>query len=643
MNLRGLIVALLFLVGLQNPALAREAILNFISEATVNTDGSLDVVETLLINSEGNEIKRGIFRDFPTKYTTPNGLKVTVDFDVNKVERDGRVENFVLESLSNGVRVKIGNRDVFLDDGQHTYKIYYRTTRQIGFFDDQDELFWNVTGNGWPFPIERAEAIINLPNGAAIYKTAVFTGLFQSTEKNARILSSRGKVFQAETTGILEPNEGFSVGVSWQKGIVIPPTAAETQALAIRDNAGLAALFGTLILAGIYYLFAWNKVGRDPKGGAIIPLFRPPENIGPAGVRYIWKQNFDDRSFAAAVVGMAVKGGVSITDDGDDFAITKKPTNFNVFNRSEQALYQALPEGKLELDNSNHTAVRKAKSALADTLAQEYKGAMFLKNFGWFVVGAIISVAGVALSALLMGGSDGQLGLMLAGWGAVWWGVILTVAWSAVKGLFAASSGWLNRIASVGRLLFMIPFAFAGVGVPFAMSLDTEWSPALVWLIGGAVALGLLNLLFYHLMKAPTPIGRQTLDQIEGFRVYMTTAEEKRLEILHPPEKTPALFEKYLPYALALDCENQWNAKFASVLAAAAATGAAVGAGWYYGNNMGSIGGSDFTDRLGSNLTNSVSSSSTPPGTSGGSSGGGFSGGGGSSGGGGGGGGGGGW
>jgi uncharacterized membrane protein YgcG len=92
---------------------------------------------------------------------------------------------------------------------------------------------------------------------------------------------------------------------------------------------------------------------------------------------------------------------------------------------------------------------------------------------------------------------------------------------------------------------------------------------------------------FFHLLRAPTVEGRKLLDQIEGFRMYMTTAEEERLNILNPPEKTPELFERYLPYALALVCENEWNSKFTAVLAAAVAAGATAPL-WYSGNHWAS-------------------------------------------------------
>ncbi len=178
----------------------------------------------------------------------------------------------------------------------------------------------------------------------------------------------------------------------------------------------------------------------------------------------------------------------------------------------------------------------------------------------------------------------------------------------------------------------MIPFVFGGIAVP-GVAFFAEGSRSLTLLVGTAVLLGLMNFAFFHLLRAPTVPGRKLLDQLEGFRMYLATAEEDRLNVLHPPEKTPELFERYLPYALALDCENEWNAKFAAVLAAAAAAGAAAPA-WYSGRHWDSGRTGGFTDSLGSSLSSSVASASTAPGRSSGSGGGGSSGGGGGGGGG---------
>ncbi|MGZ3410878.1 MAG: DUF2207 family protein [Xanthobacteraceae bacterium] len=134
--------------------------------------------------------------------------------------------------------------------------------------------------------------------------------------------------------------------------------------------------------------------------------------------------------------------------------------------------------------------------------------------------------------------------------------------------------------------------------------------------------------------KAHTIEGRKVTDQIDGFREYLGVAEEARLEALNPPEKTPELFEKFLPYAIALDVENTWAERFAGVLAAAAAAGAAT-ATWYSGNYNVSQDTNSFVSDLGSSLSQTIASASTAPGSGGGGSGGGGSSGGGGGGGGG--------
>jgi len=144
----------------------------------------------------------------------------------------------------------------------------------------------------------------------------------------------------------------------------------------------------------------------------------------------------------------------------------------------------------------------------------------------------------------------------------------------------------------------------------------------------------LLNILFYHLLKAPTVLGRRVMDHIEGFKMYLETAEEERLNMLSSPEKTPQLFEKLLPYALALDVEVEWTKKFADVLVRSRGE-SEYSPLWYSGGSPSTFGVSGFTAGLGSALSGAISSSSTAPGSSSGSGGGGSSGGGGGGGGGG--------
>ncbi len=622
------LLAFVLLLGLTARVAAEELIETFVSDVTVNFDSSLSVRERITVNAEGNEIRRGILRDFPTTYADRYGQRVRVGFDVMEVSRDGRAELYTVESMANGKRIRIGNADVYLPNGSHTYEIAYRTTRQLGFFEDFDELYWNVTGNGWTFPIVEAEAIIRLPQGARIQQHAEYTGPQGSASNNSQVAIASGGEYRAVTTRRLEPGEGFTVAVAWQKGIVTPPSEIDLAAWWLFDNAGLFALLATVLGTGLFYIYAWHKAGRDPPKGVIIPLFAPPDKLAPAGARFIWKQSFDDRAFAAALVGLAVKGRIKIIDGGSGYAVEKKSGDAQSLTAGERRLLDSLPTGTTELKQANHTTLRGMRTVLAKALKDEYEGTVFLRNIGWFWIGAVISIGGLVVSALLMPAEEGLTALFAVGWSAIWWGVILAVAWGALSGAWRAS-GILKKLGSLMAMLFLIPFMAGGVAVPAAI-LFSEGSSGLYLVLGAAVLLGIMNMVFFHLLRAPTVPGRRLLDRLEGFRMYMATAEEHRLNVLNPPEKTPELFERYLPYALALDCENEWNNKFAAVLAAAAAAGATA-PHWYSGKHWGT---GDFTDSLGSSLASSISSASTAPGSRSGSGGGGSSGGGGGGGGG---------
>ncbi len=623
--MRVLVLSLALLLSFASDSIAREVIERFLSSVTVNSDGSLNVTEEIVVNAEGRDIRRGIYRDFPTNYTAADGTAVRVGFDVTDVERDGRDEPYVIERLDNGVRVRIGSRDALLGNGEHAYTIKYRTTRQLGFFADYDELYWNVTGNGWRFPIIEARVNIQLPDGASISQAKLYTGYQGQTGSDAMIKEKASNRFAAATVRDLQPGEGFTVAVAWQKGLISAPTPNQRLLWWLQDNLGYLFLTLTVLGSLLYYLLAWLRVGRDPPGGTIVPLFYPPEGLGPAAVRYIRKQNFDNEAFASAVVGLAVKGRVKIDDDGGEYTITRLADSGPKLTRSETSLYGALPDQPISLNQENHRLLQNARERLRAVLAEEYKGSMFVKNIGWIALGAVLSVVGLLLSGFFMPTGEGGILTFTGIFAAVWWGVLITVGYSAIKGL-GNTTNILSLIGRVFRLLFLVPFGLAGVAVPGVMLSQSAWTSAMLVFLGLAAALGVINLVFFKLMPAPTPAGRRTLDQIEGFRMYLATAEEKRLAALHPPEKTPELFERYLPYAMALDCENQWNARFASILAAAAAAGSTAPV-WYGGTQSGwNTGG--FASGLSKGLSSSIASASTPPGSVSGSGGGGWSGGG---------------
>ncbi|HUG46437.1 MAG TPA: DUF2207 domain-containing protein, partial [Sphingomicrobium sp.] len=234
LTIRAALAALLVLAAA--PAVAEERITSFTSDVAVQEDSSLEVTETIEIVAEGKRIRRGIYRDFPTRYRGLNGSQVRVGFDFQGAERNGRPEPAVVQPLSNGVRIRIGSADRLIDPGKHRYVIRYRTTRQIGRFAEFDELYWNATGNGWDFPIEVAEARIQLPSPAPFTRHAAYTGPEGSTDSNARVVSEQPGEIVFRTTWPLGSREGLTVAAAWPKGVVAEPDEETRLGWWIADN-----------------------------------------------------------------------------------------------------------------------------------------------------------------------------------------------------------------------------------------------------------------------------------------------------------------------------------------------------------------------------------------------------------------------
>ncbi len=637
--LRRAIVLAAFIATLASPAAAEERITSYTSNIDVARNGALTVTETISVIAEGEAIRHGIYRDFPTTYTDKLGRRVHVGFNVLHVTRDGHDEPYDLSSIDSGQRIKIGSADTYVPSGPHSYTIAYSTDRQIGFFDNYDELYWNVTGNFWQFPIDRADATINLPPGARIAQYASYTGPAGSRANNAQCQKWSDRILHCRTTAPLSANEGLTVAVGFAKGAVLPPTAAEKRAAFIRDNASaVVAITGVLILL-IYFSAAWFEYGRDPARGTIIPLFAPPKDFSPAAVRFVHRMGYDRKAFAAALVDMAVKGYMKIAEDDGTYTLTRtgKSGHAAGLDGGEESIGGKLfssADDSIELKQTNHTSIAAAISALKMTLKNEYERQYFVTNAHWFVGGfGILVLTGVA--AALLSDNPGPAAFLL-----VW-----LTAWSAGTSFLVhrATDAWhdvfagpgsriLNTISAVFSTAFAVPFLFALAIALYRFGTLLPWLAIAALIVGGAAAYA-----FYHLLKAPTLLGSKIRDQIDGFRIYLNTAEKDRLEKLNPPAVTPAVFEKFLPYAIALDCENTWSKKFEQEAAAAGITPNTSGysPGWYSGSNFGRLDAAAFASSLGASMASAAAAASTAPGSSSGSGGGGSSGGGGGGGGGG--------
>jgi len=579
-----------------------DRILSFHSKVQVLTTGRLQVHEFITVyNSDGrhspdidynnnpepnDDIKRGIVRDFPTRYLDKDGFWEFTAFDLVSVKVNNQMADYRTESLQNGIRVMIGNADIELREGIYHYELIYETDRQLIFHEAKDELYWNVNGSGWVFSADSVSCTISFPAGCRIFENACYTGYQGSTEQACRATVLNDSTIHFSTLRPLQGWEGLTVAAAVQKGI-LQPGEPRTWQYILKTHLGIRILCYLLAVMLIYYFLAWYFRGRDPKKGVIIPQFEPPANITASDAGYIDTQKFEARHFAAALVELAVNKLVKIEAEEQKFIF-------------KWMIYRFVKPAGV-----NMGSVKRAKETYGFDLENLYGETAERGKYN----------ATLRSAYLQLEGKLEQRFRIRKGQQNTW------------HGLFVKNDGF-----SFFGVMLLIPAVFLGLiyGINY-------YTPAIAVVCGVLVALSLVtHLTFVHLMSAYTPKGREIKDHIEGFKMYLETAEQKLYEYLTPPEKTLELFEKYLPYAIALGVENSWAKKFEAQMEKAIAEGYSPG---YYSTNMrmgSSLNMSSISKSISSGLSGSVASATTPPSSSsGGSSGGGSSGGGGGGGGGG--------
>lgn len=576
------LLALLLALAWSVPALAQdrsgERILRYDVDIAIQADGGLEIIETIAVRAEGNRIRRGITREFPTRYRDRYGDRVVVDFQVLNVHRNGQPEPWFTERIGNGVRINTGNDDFLAVPGIHIFILRYRTNRQLGFFDAHDELYFNALGHGSILPVESGNVSVRLPAPvpAADLQIDGFTGA----------MGQRGKAFSASTptAGIahwklaapLAPGEGLTVVLGFPKGIVAEPGWLQRVVWRLKDNrAGIVALIGFGLLLA-YCLRRWRLVGRDPRPGTIIVRYEPPTDYSPAELRFMQRRRYDSTAFSSDLLFAAVNGAVTIHREArklraDRWTVQPEDPGQSTLHPDAPPAHlikHLLRSGgkNLELHQKNATRIRIARTEHARQLRSRIIPSHYRANHGSVGIAILIAVATCICT--------------------------------------------------------FVAIALAGGG----------WVLALPLLLATLVT----TVVFGLVIGAPTPAGRQLLDEIEGFRRYLSVAERQDLQRLQGPgEREPQLdaerFERLLPYAVALEVEEAWTDRFTAAAGAAAAAAATSSIAWYSasgrGAGTGGIGG--MTRALSQGLSSQIASSSTPPGTSSGRSGGGGGGGGG--------------
>lgn len=611
------------------PALGQEVIRSFETVIVVHEDASVTITETIMVNAEGVDIRRGIFRDIPTVLIANDGSRVNSNLEVLEVTRDGRAESYSLESIRDGERIRIGNPDMLLKRGTHRYQIRYTMDRAARMFPDHDELYWNATGNFWMFPIQTATTTVTLPNGARIVDINVFTGSQGSKAANGRAEKLSDRQARFTLTRGLAPYEGMTVAVAFEKGVLIAPQGVEGLKYWFSDNRNTLVPSFLVLLALVYNFSAWLRVGRDPAKGVIFPRFYPPEDFSPALTHYVHRmgwQNGGWLAFSSALVSLATKGLIEIDKVGKKTVLrTLSGASRTGLPAGEAVIFNFL-EGQREIviDQKTGPALDTTRESLLRALESENREVYFRNHTIFVVFGVFLALCSLAAMAFLKV-LDIEM-LMFAGFCAVFTGAYG----------FALRTMWKRR--GLGRIVFLVIFAIVSINMGTLIIESTLFN----WVdfpFIAAASIIVITLIFGILMRAPTVHGRKVMDEIDGFKMYLETAEKERLNFQDEPEMSVTRFERILPYAMALGVEKPWSERFQADLARNAVTdSSSYSPSWYHDQSFSPSSFSRSMSTMASGLTSAMIAAQPAK-----SSDSGFSGGGGSSGGGGGGGGGGGW
>jgi uncharacterized membrane protein len=565
MRAAALAAAAALLLALPARAADRTIVIDsFDAAIEVATDGSIEVAETITATFSGSW--NGLYRTIPIQYRTPQGLNYTLRLQVEDVT-DGSGAHLRTESSRERHYRKIKIWVPGAQDATRTIRLRYRVANGLRFFEEHDELYWNITGDEWDVPIRRATATITLPSGVSGLRATAFRGTYGSTTRNDVTID--GNVVHIATEG-LAFHEGLTAVVGWNPGVVHRPTAAEQVGSALFSNMPLA--IPLLVFAGMFAL--WRSRGRDPALAPISTRYEPPAEMTPAELGTLADGKPDMRDITATIVDLAVRGYVHIEEQDSDrflglwtskdyvFTTTKPREDWSALKKHERDLLGAM-FGANEM------------VSLSDLKNKFYKRLPDLKN---------------SLYENLVKG-----------------------------GLYTARPDRVVTAYIVGAIAFGFLVGIAGAKI--MESLGMQPTSAIV----AGIASGLIIAAFGIFMPSRTVRGTRELENILGFREFLSRVDADRLNRV---VKTPEMFEKFLPFAMALGVENTWAKAFEGIYSQPPT--------WYTGSSrMQMFNPGTFTHNLTRMSATAASVMASAPrgsggsGFSGGSSGGGFGGGGG--------------
>jgi hypothetical protein len=455
-----------------------------------------------------------------------------------------------------------------LSPGFREFTIDYRTDRHVVFLPDHDEFFWWVFGagnHGWATSVGTIGVTVVLPEGShGIIASLDEHSWNRGTGKIPDLLRSAA---ESEENSVLsyakivsEKKPHLSVVVSMPKGTVQEPDLSQRMRFFFRDMSVYWPGTIGLTIFFLYYLIVWSRVGRDPAGKSVVPLYRPPADCSPAFARHLLTMGYDRITFASALINLATKGAIKILRRSDGYALEKTGLDNPGISQDEEVLYETLfeavrhssPSQQKALDAVTiHGGYSKHRRYLIESAGKRF----FLKNARYVIPGVLISLVVASLNAEIVD-VEGSYVKQLTGLGL--WTIC---AGSVCRFLSRKNVFEMKKPSKLIYLILLFPLILYSVAVSISHTYELYDIRQFMFILPLFIMLT-IHVVFFFLLRAPTPLGRKVLDKIEGFRTYLAAAEGDRLDRMTPPEKTPGLYQAYLPYALALGVENRWSEQF---------------------------------------------------------------------------------
>jgi len=504
---RYFLLPILLLFALALPAAARQLVIRHFDErVTIDRNASIDVAETIDVQFIGGPW-HGIYREIPVDYTSPSGLNYSLFLQPLSVTTDdGQPLRYETSHQGRYLRFKIYVPNA--DDSTKTVIIRYRVRDAVRFFSDHDELYWNVTGDQWDAPIEAASAHIELPAGVTGLRATAYTGVYGSREQQAQV-TVQGNAVDIQDTQPLGYREGLTAVVGWDKGFVFPPSGAEKTWLFIRSNWP----FFIPIIVFFVMLWLWWTRGRDPERDSITVQYDPPDQLSPGECGTLVDDEAGMRDITATLVDLAVNGYMTIEQKQNGGMMGLMHRHDYVFHlKKPPAEWAAARPHEQEMLGAIFASGEAADVPLADLQNRFYTHISAIKDY---LFDSLVEKGYYLHRPDVVRQSYIGVGVLIGF-------------------LLAAGSGWLEGVTGVASFTWII-----------------------TGIVTGAVICGI-----GWFMPARTIAGAKTYAQVLGFEQFLGRVEKDRIERL---EKTPELFEKYLPYAMALRVEKGWVQQFQGI------------------------------------------------------------------------------